>query len=1100
MSNVAEEQLKFENAFQQVLITLATRFINIPVDQMDQAITEALRQIVEFLGGMRASVNEISEDRTHFTARYQWSSIDEARSFPAIAPIPEAPVTIPMLERDEVVVVNDVNSLPQDSDLRRFLASFKIASLAVVPIFRQQTLIGFVATSWIAPRVIQKEIIDLLHVVAEIFLNAQDRRDNETRIHKLNEELEKRVGERTSDLRAANERLQSEIAERQQVEEALRISEERYRVTTELISDYAFLCRVEANGAVNLDWITEDPFERLTGYPDPREAYQLYHPEDRGRVEEDVARTLQGNATDGEYRIITRSGEIRWLYFRRFPLWDEQHAHVDHFYGVAQDITSRKQTEEALRISEERYRIISEVISDYAFLYQVEADGSLKLEWITRESYTRLIGYTPEETIREDDPYSREYHEISRQDVQRTLRGESVDREYRTITKSGEERWIYMRRFPIWDEQHERVVRFYGVAQDITQRKQAEEALRQNEERYRIISEVISDYAFLYQVEADRSIKLEWLTRESYTRVTGYTPEEAPITDRRFSPEFDVQAREDVERTLRGEIVDREYRAITKSGDSRWIYMRRYPVWDAEQGRVVRFYGVAQDITERKKIEEALRQSEERYRIVNQLISDYAFVYRIEADGTMVHEWITADSYLRLTGYTHGEGNNTYHLYHPDDAALADQDVQATIRGETTEREYRIITKAGEMRWIYMHRYPIWDEQQGRVVRFYGVAQDITERKRIEAEEREQRALAEALLDTVDALNSTLDLDEVLDRILANIDRVVPHNEGAIMLIESDVARIVRAKGSTINRNEMEALRFPIAETPNLRQVHESRQPLVIPDVKAYPGWVEVSDFGIRCHVCIPIEQDDQMIGFLTWDSKTPNSFNPKALIGLQAFAHQTAVAITNAKLYQQGQAFAILEERQRLARDLHDAVTQTLFSASMIAEMLLRQWDHNPEQVRQGLGQLHLLTRGALAEMRSLLIELRPEALDGVGLPRLISQLAEAFSGRTGIVPTVTIEGERTLPQEVKIALYRIAQEALNNVSKHARASEVFVKLSMDRMVELTLWDNGRGFLPEQLRSDSFGLKIMRERAELVGARLTIASEPGKQTTLKVE
>jgi signal transduction histidine kinase len=184
----------------------------------------------------------------------------------------------------------------------------------------------------------------------------------------------------------------------------------------------------------------------------------------------------------------------------------------------------------------------------------------------------------------------------------------------------------------------------------------------------------------------------------------------------------------------------------------------------------------------------------------------------------------------------------------------------------------------------------------------------------------------------------------------------------------------------------------------------------------------------------------------------------------------------------------------------LHDAVTQTLFSASMIAEMLLRQWDHNPEQVRQGLTQLHLLTRGALAEMRSLLIELRPEALEGVNLQRLISQLVEAFSGRTGMMPTLIIEGERRLPLEVKIALYRIAQEALNNISKHARASQVNVKLSMNHMVELTLWDNGRGFLPEQMRSDSFGLKIMRERAELIGARLTIASEPGKQTTLKVE
>ena len=972
MSNTAEAQLKFENAFQQVLISLATRFINMPVDEMDQAITEALRQIVEFLGGMRASINEISADRRQFTVRYHWSSVMETEPVPDIAPIPEAGHMLSLLERGEIVRVADVNALPAASELRQFLMSYNIASLAVVPIMRQQHLIGFVATSWIAPHVIREEIIDLLHVVAEIFLNAQDRRDNETRIRTLNEQLEKHVEARTRELRATNERLQNEIVERQQVEAALRLSEERYRIITELISDYAFLCRVEANGDLSLDWITEDPFERLTGFRNPREAYQLYHPDDQARVHEDVARTLEGNSTEGEYRIVTRSGEIRWLYFRRVPLWDAQHKHVDHFYGVAQDITQRKQIEEALRVSEERYRIISEVISDYAFQYRVDADRSLSLEWITGDSYTRLTGYTPEETIYEDDQFANEYHKLSRQDV---------------------------------------------------------------------------------------------------------------------------------ERTIQGEIIDREYRRLTKSGEPRWIYMRRYPVWDEQQQRVVRFYGVAQDITQRKQIEEALQISEERYRIVTQLISDYAYLYRIEPDGTLIYEWITADSYKRLTGYTYDESAAVYHLYHPDDAALAERDVQATIRGQETEREYRIITKAGEMRWIYLRRYPVWDEQHERVVRFYGVAQDITERKRIEADEREQRVLAEALLDTMDALNSTLDLEEVLDRILGNIDCVVPHNEGAIMLIEADVARVVRAKGSAANQEALTALRFPLAETANLRQVYQSRQPLVIPDVQEYPGWVRLDhDFGVRCHVCIPIEQEDQVIGFLTWDSKTPNSFNPRSLNGLQAFAHQTAVAITNAKLYQQGRTLAILEERQRLARDLHDAVTQTLFSASMIAEMLLRQWEHNPEQVRQGLTQLHLLTRGALAEMRSLLIELRPEALEGISLQRLISQLVEAFSGRTGIVPTLVIEGERELPLQVRIALYRIAQEALNNVSKHARASQVQVKLSLNPMVELIVWDNGRGFLPEHPRSDSFGLKIMHERAELIGARFTIASEPGKQTTLKVE
>src|SRR5450432_705096 len=145
MLNAAEQQLKFENAFQQVLISLATRFINTPVDQMDQTITEALRQIVEFLGGMRASINRVSADRSHFTVIYHWSSSSDPLYFPETALLPESPETIAMLERGEIVRVANFNDLPEDNGLRRFLMPYNVASLVVVPIMRQQTLIGFVA-------------------------------------------------------------------------------------------------------------------------------------------------------------------------------------------------------------------------------------------------------------------------------------------------------------------------------------------------------------------------------------------------------------------------------------------------------------------------------------------------------------------------------------------------------------------------------------------------------------------------------------------------------------------------------------------------------------------------------------------------------------------------------------------------------------------------------------------------------------------------------------------------------------------------------------------------------------------------------------------
>ncbi len=195
----------------------------------------------------------------------------------------------------------------------------------------------------------------------------------------------------------------------------------------------------------------------------------------------------------------------------------------------------------------------------------------------------------------------------------------------------------------------------------------------------------------------------------------------------------------------------------------------------------------------------------------------------------------------------------------------------------------------------------------------------------------------------------------------------------------------------------------------------------------------------------------------------------------------------------------AVVNERTRLARDLHDAVTQTLFAATLIAEVLPDLWPADPAAGSRRLEELRQLTRGALAEMRTLLVELRPNALTEVPLPTLLRQLTEAVSGRSRLAVELVVDGERPLPPEVQLALYRIAQEALNNVVKHAHAAQALVKLRLGPTVRLTIADGGAGFDPAVVTADHLGLKIMRERAEAVGARLTLSSEPvmGTQVTV---
>jgi nitrate/nitrite-specific signal transduction histidine kinase len=221
----------------------------------------------------------------------------------------------------------------------------------------------------------------------------------------------------------------------------------------------------------------------------------------------------------------------------------------------------------------------------------------------------------------------------------------------------------------------------------------------------------------------------------------------------------------------------------------------------------------------------------------------------------------------------------------------------------------------------------------------------------------------------------------------------------------------------------------------------------------------------------------------------------------LQSIGEQAAVAVENARLYEKAEETAVAEERSRLARDLHDAVTQTLFAASLTAEALPQVMEIDPELGRTRLAELRGMTRGALAEMRTLLLELRPGALVEERLENLLRQLAEATGSRARLSTRLELQGSGRLPGAVQTAFYRTAQEALNNVSKHACASEVSIWLNYDpRRAEMVIVDNGVGFILAPASGSHFGLAIMQERAASTGGWCTIRSEPGAGTQIRLE
>jgi len=377
-----------------------------------------------------------------------------------------------------------------------------------------------------------------------------------------------------------------------------------------------------------------------------------------------------------------------------------------------------------------------------------------------------------------------------------------------------------------------------------------------------------------------------------------------------------------------------------------------------------------------------------------------------------------------------------------------------------------------------------------------------------------RRQVAEGLREILVILNSNRPLTESLDRIVSQSAALTGAERAVILRFEETghIAIVTDSPSGQADHPTGEGLPAPTANwiAGYIRQ----GRPLIVPDIDSYrianPGVAPPGLREYRALLGIPLSVGGQMYGGLVLFFGHERPFPEEDLeLGFN-LADQAALAIANAQLRDRAEEMAAATERSRLARDLHDAVTQTLFSASLIAEVLPSAWERDQREGLQLLQDLRQLTRGALAEMRTLLLELRPAALVETSLSDLLRQLADAVTGRTGAPVTVTVEGKIDLPSDVHVALYRIAQEALNNVVRHARASQVAIGLhcvsspgATDKedqgIVELRVTDDGRGFDPSSVSPDHLGLGIIRERAQAIGATVEVESHPGHGTQLIV-
>jgi nitrate/nitrite-specific signal transduction histidine kinase len=408
----------------------------------------------------------------------------------------------------------------------------------------------------------------------------------------------------------------------------------------------------------------------------------------------------------------------------------------------------------------------------------------------------------------------------------------------------------------------------------------------------------------------------------------------------------------------------------------------------------------------------------------------------------------------------------------------------------------------------------------------------------IQAEQRMQEL--EALYRADERMHRHLRLDEVLQALVDVAVDILRADKSTVLTWDEEEEGWTAAVARGFRPETMARLSFA-REEGVMGQVVTSGRLVTVEDSLTDPrrAWERAETLqaidaeGIRSFMHLPIQLDNELFGVFNVAFVRPHAFGRGEERLFSSLAQRAALAIDNARLYEQTEELAVVEERSRLARELHDAVTQTLFSASLIAEILPELWASDPDEGRQLLQELQQLSRGALAEMRTLLLELRPAALVEASLENLLRQLAEAVSGREGVPVKVTIEGQCQLSPDVHVALYRIAQEALNNVVKHAQASQVAVSLrcapllspsalqasqagnpmpapsrwagrdpmpmGRGEQVELTICDDGRGFDPDVVPAGCLGLGIIRERAQAIGAALEIDTKPGCGTQIRI-
>ncbi|NTW11771.1 MAG: PAS domain S-box protein [Anaerolineales bacterium] len=723
------------------------------------------------------------------------------------------------------------------------------------------------------------------------------------------------------------------------------------------------------------------------------------------------------------------------------------------------------------------------------------------------DAVVRMSGYSEEELLQRydsDNVYPEDRH-IGMDLYQELLNGkrDSFQVEKRYVRKSQDIVWMRLTLSAVRNPDNSPVY-LVGMIEDIDQQKRILAELEESEARFRATF-------------ASSAIGIALTTLDGHLlsanaaicKMSGYTEKEL-----KTRTDFENTYPEDraVGMGLLSELLEgrrnsyqAQKRYIRKNGEIFWAQVTLSAVQNSA-GKLDYLVAMVEDINEQKQALEELHRSQARFQAI---FKDSAVGMGVMGLDRRIID--ANPAICRMYGMTREEmiGMSAAEVTYPEDNPQSTQLLNELVSGQRNSYEIdrRYIRRNGEVFWAHVTMSSVRG-LDGTPLYLVGMVIDIDEQKKMQERIRESEARFQAIFDNVAVGVAVMTLQRQPIAINAQTEKITGYSLEDLAGVNPVMLAIPE------DRN---------MDTDMFKDLVEGRRNSYVMERRyrhkdGHIFWARINYSLVRDRNGNP----DYLVGIIEDidDQKRVSERLAEQeadyLRMLQQRVHERTQELEqiNQRLQQEieqririeqelaskAAEEAVTADRTRLARDLHDAVTQTLFSASLTAEVLPDLWEMDVDEAKRSTEELRQLTRGALAEMRTLLLELRPAALTQTRLSDLIRQLCEAFIGRSRLPISLTIEGERDLPPEVQIACYRVAQESLNNVFKYARATQVNVGLFLSATgLRFEVCDNGIGFDMSASKPTSLGMRIMRERAEAIGADLYISSTPGSGTCLEL-